>query len=82
VETGGNSRRGCQIGWRLVARAGTFEDSRRHGASDQRRIAVSPRQNGQGWEPGKSWELGSEERAARDVGSGAGFIPELGGVRR
>ena len=43
---------------------------------------MSPRQSGQGWEPGKSWELGSEERAARDVGSSAGFIPELGGVRR
>jgi hypothetical protein len=38
----------------FVARAGIFEVSRMYGASDQRRIAVRPRQSGQGWEPGKS----------------------------
>jgi len=41
-----------------------------------------------GWELGKSWEeLGSEERAAREVGSNRGgqhaaFIHELGGATR
>jgi hypothetical protein len=33
---------------------GQFEDSRRHGAGDQRRIAVRSRHSGLGWEPGKS----------------------------
>ena len=33
---------------------GQFEVSRRHGAGDQRRIAVRPRQSGQEWEPGEN----------------------------